>query len=99
MPGTRVGCAIWPSEGISHIQLPGLVTADLKDVWVTIGVAALCAEALDNPKLSWRWGSWRNERDDLIQLLRDLYGFSIQELRRIREEVRSRLGKGKRSGG
>ena len=73
---------------VDFIQLPGLMTADLKDIWVIIGVAALFAEVLDNPELSWRGGGWRKEKDDLIQLLRDLYGFATQEVGRILDGVR-----------
>jgi lipoprotein signal peptidase len=66
---------------VDFIHLPGLVTADLKDILITIGVAALFAEMLDNPKLSWRWEGWRKERDDLIRLFTSLYSFAVQELR------------------
>ena len=76
---------------VDYINLPGLVTADLKDVLITIGVAALFVEVLDNPKLSWRWAGWRRERDDLIQLLANLYNFSVQELREARQAVRSKF--------
>lgn len=37
---------------VDFIRLPGLVTADLKDIFITIGVAAFFAESLDNPRLN-----------------------------------------------
>jgi lipoprotein signal peptidase len=40
---------------VDFVGLPGLVTADLKDIYGTIGVAALFAETLDYPQLWWRW--------------------------------------------
>jgi hypothetical protein len=39
---------------LDFINLPEVVTADLKDIVISIGVAAFFAEALDNPELSWR---------------------------------------------
>ena len=65
---------------VDFIQLPGLVTADLKDILITIGVAALFAEALDNPKLSWRWAGWQEESAGLIRLVKSLCSFGVQEL-------------------
>ena len=75
------------------INLPGLVTADFKDILVTVGVAAVFAEALDNPKLSWRWRGWRQEGEDLIQLGANVLSFSIQELRKDLQAVTRRLGR------
>jgi len=78
---------------VDFINLPGLVTADLKDILISIGVAALFVEMLDNPKISWRWAGWQKERDDLIRLVTSLRSFSIQELRKTQQAVMSRLGK------
>jgi len=78
---------------LDFINLPGLVTADLKDILVAIGAAAVFAETLDNPELSWRWAGWQKERDDLIRLVTSLRSFSIQELRKTQQAVMSRLGK------
>ena len=70
---------------VDFIRFPGLVTFDLKDVFVTLSVGAILAEALDNPRLSWRWRGWRQEGEDLIHLGTDLLNFSIQELRKGRQ--------------
>ncbi|MBN2385819.1 MAG: signal peptidase II [Anaerolineales bacterium] len=76
---------------IDFINLPGLVTADLKDILITIGVAALFAEALDNPQLSWRWGGWQKERDDLIRLVKGLYSFAGQEVHEVWQAMMRKL--------
>lgn len=73
------------------INLPGLVTADLKDILVAFGAAAVFAEVLDNPELSWRWQGWRQEGEDLIQLTANLLSFSIQELRKGLQAAASRF--------
>jgi len=78
---------------VDFINLPGLVTADFKDILITIGVAALFVEMLDNPTLSWHWAGWRKERDDLIRLITSLCSFCIQELHKARQAVMSRLRK------
>jgi len=67
------------------INFPGLVTADFKDIVVALSVGAILAEALDNPKVTWRWQGWRKEGEDLIRLGTNLLRFSIQELRRGRQ--------------
>ncbi len=81
---------------LDFINLPGLVTADLKDILVTVGVAAFVVETLDNPKLSWRWTGWQEEKDDLVRLVTSLFSFSIQELRKARQAMMSRFGKAAR---
>ena len=78
---------------VDFINLPGLVTADLKDILITIGVAALFVEMLDNPKLSWRWAGWQKERDDLILLVTSLCSFCTQELHKTQQAVMSRFRK------
>lgn len=70
---------------VDFIRFPGLVTFDLKDVLVTLSVGAILAEALANPRVSWRWRGWRREGEDLIHLGTDLLSFSIQELRKGRQ--------------
>lgn len=37
---------------LDYIQIPGIVTSDLKDVLLTIGIAAIFTEVYDNPDLS-----------------------------------------------
>ncbi len=78
---------------VDFLELPGLVTADLKDIWLTLGIAALFAEAVDNPQLSWRWRGWREEGKDLGRLARSLLRFSAAELSRAWEVVARWLGR------
>jgi lipoprotein signal peptidase len=68
---------------VDYINLPGLVTADLKDVLMTIGIAAFFAEIFDNPNLFWRWTGWQDEKDDLIRLVKSFCRFSIQEFHNV----------------
>lgn len=82
--GLLAGYASWMSDislrgyVVDWIHLPGLVTADLKDLLLTLGAAALFVEALDNPGLSWRWEGWQKETEDGIRLLKGLYRFGSQ---------------------
>jgi lipoprotein signal peptidase len=78
---------------VDYIGLPGLVAADLKDIFIAIGIAAVFAETLDNPKLSWRWVGWQNERDDLIRLVKSFCSFSIQELHNVCQSIMNKFGK------
>jgi lipoprotein signal peptidase len=85
--GLFAGVASWVCDMalrgyiIDFINLPGLVTIDLKDVLVTISVGAILAEALDNPQVTWRWQGWRKEGEDLLNLGADLLSFSLREVR------------------
>ncbi len=45
----------WRGYILDFIQIPGVVTADLKDILMAIGLAALVVEAIDNPEISFRW--------------------------------------------
>jgi len=95
--GIFSGCASWIGDMalrghiVDYISLPGLVTADLKDIFVLIGVAALVAEALDSPRLSWRWRGIRQEIDVSIQLIKNLWSFFLQELDEARRVVMRKL--------
>jgi lipoprotein signal peptidase len=78
---------------VDYISLPGVVAADFKDILLAIGAAALFVEVLEKPDVSLRWRGWRNEGDEFLQLGEDVVGFSIQELRRIRQVLMKRLRK------
>jgi hypothetical protein len=72
--GLSAGLASWIADALGrgyildYIALPGLVTTDRKDVWLTLSVAALSAEVLDNPQLSGRWAVWRRSRQSDARL-------------------------------
>jgi len=78
---------------VDFIVLPGVLAADLKDLFVAIGAAAFCAEALDNPNVSLRPRGWRQEGKELFQLVARVTSFSIQELRDLWTAVVNRLAK------
>lgn len=73
---------------IDYIQLPGVVTADLKDILLAIGAAALVVETLDSPYVSWRWEGWRTEGRKLGQLLIGFARFSVGQLLGINRLLR-----------
>jgi lipoprotein signal peptidase len=46
---------------VDFVVLPGVVAADLKDLFVDLAAAAVCAELLDNPTISLRPRDWRQD--------------------------------------
>ena len=78
---------------VDFIVLPGVLAADLKDIFVTIGAAAFCAEALDNPNVSLRPRGWRQDGKDLLRLVARVTDFSVQELHGLWRTVVDRLVK------
>lgn len=68
---------------LDFINLPGLTTADLKDIFLYIGAAALFAEFLENEVISLRWLGWRVELEHTRRLIRDFLTFSIEEARKV----------------
>jgi lipoprotein signal peptidase len=97
--GLFAGSASWVCDMgfrgyiVDYIHLPGVVTADFKDILLAIGAAALFVEMLENPDVSLRWSGWRQEAKELLQLGENVVGFSIQELRGIRQGLMKRLRK------
>jgi lipoprotein signal peptidase len=75
---------------LDYIQIPNIVTADMKDVLLTAGIAAFFAEAYDNPAVSLRWRGWHQESQAHRQLIADLLQFAWQECVRMWREVRRR---------
>ncbi|MDK2931809.1 MAG: signal peptidase [Bacillota bacterium] len=51
------------------INLPGVVTADLKDIFLYVGAAALFAELVDNPGISLTWQGWRKDLERTCRLI------------------------------
>jgi lipoprotein signal peptidase len=84
--GLFAGLASWliemPLRGhiVDFICLPGVVSADLKDIYLTIGIAAIFVETLDNPGLSRKWQGWSQEKANLRQSLRHFLVFARQEV-------------------
>jgi lipoprotein signal peptidase len=84
--GLFAGLASWliemPLRGhiIDFICLPGVVSADLKDIYLTIGIAAVFVETLDNPGLSRSWEGWAQEKANFQQLVHQFWAFSRHEM-------------------
>jgi hypothetical protein len=79
---------------VDFMVLPGVLAADLKDLFAAIGAAAFCAEALDNPNVSLRPRGWRQDRKELFWLVARVADFSGQELRDLWRALVNRLAKG-----
>lgn len=79
---------------IDYIHLPGVVTADLKDILLTVGGSAFVVEALENPDITWHWHGWHAEVRELQQLLARVAGYSVEELRRIYQSLATGIQRG-----
>lgn len=85
--GVFAGLASWLAEMslrghvVDFLCLPNMVTTDLKDIFLTIGIAAIFVETLDNPDLSRSWQGGRQELVNVIKLVKDVVAFSWQGLR------------------
>ncbi len=85
--GVFAGLASWLVEItlrghiVDFLCLPNMVTADLKDIFLTIGIAAIFVETLDNPGLSRSWQGGRQELVNATRLIKDMVSFSWQDLR------------------
>lgn len=84
--GLFAGLASWlvemPLRGhiVDFICLPDVVTADLKDIYLTIGIAAIFVETLDNANLSRPGEGWAREKANFQQLVQQFLVFSRQEI-------------------
>jgi hypothetical protein len=78
---------------VDFLCLPGVVTADLKDIYLTIGIAATFVETLDNPDLSRPWQGWRAEKNNMQQLIRRFLVFSGAEINDAWQKLRVKLEK------
>jgi Lipoprotein signal peptidase len=67
---------------LDFINLPGVVTADLKDIFAYVGLAALFAELVDNPAISLTWQGWRRELERTRRFITRFAAFSAREARR-----------------
>lgn len=72
---------------VDYINLPGVVTADFKDLLLWLGAASFFAEGLDNPQVSFRWKGWRQEGAALKQFAANFARFFKDEIRRIYTKV------------
>ena len=64
---------------IDYIAMPGIVTADFKDILLSFGIAAFFVEAMENPAISARWKGWRVEYSELRDLILSFVQFVGRE--------------------
>lgn len=87
--GLFAGCTGWLCDMVLRghivdtIVLPGVVAADLKDLLVTFGAAALVVEAVGNPGVSLRPRGWRTDGLDLLGLAGRVARFSVAGVRGV----------------
>lgn len=97
--GLFAGLGSWlvemPLRGhiVDFLCLPGVVSADLKDIYLTIGIAAIFVETLDNPDLSRRWQGWSQEKANFRQLIRQFLAFSRQDVQTNWQALREKYKK------
>lgn len=95
--GFFAGLSSWlvemPLRGhiVDFICLPNIITADLKDIYLIIGIAAIFVETLDNPGLSRPWQGWTQEKDNFRQFIQQFLAFSGQELSEAGEKLKQFL--------
>lgn len=96
--GLFAGLGSWliemPLRGhiVDFLCLPGVVSADLKDIYLTIGIAAIFVETLDNPGLSRTWQGWSQEKANFRQLIRQFLAFSRQDVQTGWQKLRQKSG-------
>jgi lipoprotein signal peptidase len=67
---------------VDFIGLPGLVTADLKDIYAYIGAAAIIIEAVEEPR-NLQWTGLKTEILEIRQLYSGVTHFILQDLNLI----------------
>ncbi|MBU2609780.1 MAG: signal peptidase II, partial [Chloroflexi bacterium] len=65
---------------LDFIQMPGLVTFDFGDLFLSLGLCAVI-EMLDNPGISLRWDGWRVELESTRRINTDIAAFAAEDLR------------------
>jgi len=65
---------------LDFIKIPGFVTADFKDLFLSLGICVII-EVLDNPDISLRWDGWRAELESTRRLVTDITTFAAGDLR------------------
>lgn len=80
---------------VDFIGLPGLVTADLKDIFAYIGAAAIVIEALERPQKNLMWKGWETEILEIRQLFSGATQFILQDLNLIFQAIKNLFNKNK----
>jgi lipoprotein signal peptidase len=76
---------------LDFLQIPGIVSADLKDMFITLAIASFFVEVYTNPNVSLlRWQGWRQEITAHRQLIADVFSYTRQEVARHRAAFMNR---------
>lgn len=81
----------WPAEMlfrgriIDFIGLPGLVAADTKDLYLTIGTVCFVLETIENPNSDWHWRGWKNEWASMKRFFLGVWHTLLEDLKKIKK--------------
>lgn len=70
---------------VDYFGLPGHFASDLKDILLFVFTGSFVVEALDNPRISFRWKGWGQEVRDVWSLVSRFSSYVLSELRRPAE--------------
>lgn len=79
---------------VDFIGLPGLVTADLKDIYAYIGAASIIVEAVEEPQ-NLKWKGLKTEIQEIRQLFSAATQFILQDLNLIYQAIKNQIFKNK----
>lgn len=74
---------------VDFIGLPGLVAADLKDIFAYIGAAAIIIQAMEDPETYLKWKGWRSEIKDIGEFSSSVKNFIIKDTMSILNGIKS----------
>jgi lipoprotein signal peptidase len=72
---------------VDYIQLPDIMIADFKDILLTIGIASLFVEVLDQPRISFQWKGVRKEIHDFAHACSNIIQFSFNEMSEMIDDL------------
>jgi lipoprotein signal peptidase len=76
---------------VDFIQIPGFVTADFKDLFLSLSSVGVIIEVLDNPGISLDWAGWRAELESTRRLITDIAAFAAGDLRSCWSIIKERF--------
>jgi lipoprotein signal peptidase len=72
---------------VDYIGLPHLIAADLKDIYIYFGAAALVLEILDYPGAVFRWSGWPAEQQELGKVARGVSNILLRDFQFLQKVV------------
>lgn len=89
-------CDAWRGYTLDFIVVPGVVAADLKDLYALVGGASVVVEALrTSDTLTPDKGGWNSELTSLRTTMKELLDFGKGEVRTLWRALRRTLGHGR----